>query len=141
MSAMANIGILQSQNMERLYKFIEDDHEDDSYDDTPFNSLSSRSRNLYNDFLRNLKSENINYFDTYSLGLSCIMVYPTDDLELSCIFIPYVDVNTIEIKICKTKKNIEDIINSLPEDVYVYYEDIVRSSNLASIINWMKTLQ
>ena len=141
MSAMSSIGKLQSQFIEKTNRYLEEDAEDDlSFDDTPYCKLSSRSRDLYNNFINQLNHENINYIDTFAKGLSCIMVYPSESVELSCIFVPYVDRDAIEIKICKSNCDINKIMKSLPRDVYKYCDDIVRSKNIQSVTSWMKTL-
>jgi len=141
MSAMPSIGKFQSEFISKTNKFLEEDAEDDlSFDDTPYNGLSSRSRDIYDRFINQLINENINHVDTFPKGFRCIMVYPSENVELSCIFIPYVDKEVIEIKICKSNSNINHIMENLPEDIYVSYDDIVRSRNIPSIISWMKRL-
>jgi hypothetical protein len=141
MSAMmSSISDLQSKFMNGMNRYLEEDAEDVSFDETPYNGLSSKSRDIYNRFVNELVKANINHVDTFPLGSRCIMIYPSENVELSCIFIPYNDKDTIEIKICESNRDINHIMENLPEDIYVCDDEIVRSNNIPCVINWMKQL-
>lgn len=124
------------QFIERMSNIDEDDL---SYDDTPYNQLTSKSREYYDEFIAQLESNKLNYVDTYPDGMGCIMVYPTPNIELSCIFSYLAGDCCIEIKICNAK-NIE-----IPNDhdhIWIYDDEcrLIRSDSIDETVEWIKSL-
>lgn len=115
-------------------------HEDDpSWDDEPYRWLNrTRERREYERFIELLDQNAIDYFDTYPMGGSCVMVYPTPTIELSCIFHCMVD--PIEIKICQGITLDYDYDDTNDNDVGLYDKDcqLYRSSSVDSAVDWIK---
>lgn len=116
------------------------DFEDDaSLDDTPYNRLGSKSRKYYDDFIEQIKNNNISHVDTFPNGLGCIMVYPQPHIGISCIFSILYDC-CIELKVFDPLDVFPD---TNPNDsIWVYDEEdkLLRSNSIDATIQWIKTL-
>ena len=117
-----------------------------SFDGTPFKALSMKEKALYEEFLEGIKSNNISYVDTYDEGGSCVMVYPQDNIGISCIFqCLYLNNATIELQICDAP-NVDELLDGVTKknfsDFSVYDEEykILRSNNIQRVLSWLNQI-
>ena len=116
--------------------------DDNSLDDTPYNALSTKERVYYQEFLERIKDAGIDYVDTYPRGLSCMMVYPSNECEISCVFQYRC---CIEMKLCNpySKLFADSIENMKGKGVWVYDDEyqLVRADSINAALKWVKSFQ
>jgi hypothetical protein len=114
---------------------------------TSFNGnlyFSKKEKNAYDQFLKEIQTNNIPHLDSYVEGGSCLMVFPSEYVNLSCIF-SYLNDAEIEIQVSSKddSKAIETLKRSEKyEDIYIFDDhfNLIRSINIKSVINWIKQL-